>query len=187
MTVQLARKLYSVQEYYRMAEVDILTPDDKVELIKGDVIFKSPVGKRHAFLVDQLNMLITTEIGRKVVVRIQNPITIGTHSEPEPDIVVAKLPREVYRDEHHPFPADIHFIIEVADSTLGYDKEIKLPLYAEAGILIFWIVNVNKEEIEVYEQPENGKYARQTIYRRGDQLPIQAFDIILSVDDIFGS
>ncbi len=186
MTVQLARRLLTIQEYYLMAEVGILKPDDKVELIKGEIFTMSPIGKRHAYTVDELTEMLIIKLRGLAVIRNQNPITIENHSEPEPDIAVAKLPKETYRDQRHPAPSDIFFLIEVSDSTLNFDQTKKLPVYAEADIAEVWLVNLNEEEIEVYKQPQGGKYKQLSTYQAGERIPLTGFDQELAVDDILG-
>ncbi len=184
MTLPVERQLFSVAEYYKMAEVGILKPSDRVELIKGEIIKMSPIKSFHAgvinFLVEQLNF----KLFGKVVVAGQNPIRIGPHSEPEPDVVVAKFRKDRYQNRH-PRPADIYLLIEVADSSLHFDRQIKLPLYAEAGIPEYWIVNLPERQIEVFHQPEGTKYLVQEIVRRGETITCSTIAFGLQVEDIF--
>ena len=183
MTAQLSRRLINVKEYHLMAEVGILTSKDRVELIKGEIFHRSPIGSRHAFTVDRLTKLLVIKLNDQAVVRIQNPLTMESHSEPEPDLAIVHGPMEAYFDGH-PTPKDVHFLIEVSDATLKADREIKLPVYAEAEIPEVWIVNLNEVEIEVYHTPQGNKYKQMTRYQAGEMIPVTGFDVAFSVDEI---
>jgi Uma2 family endonuclease len=158
MPVQLAQRLISVKEYHKMIEAGILTPADRVELIRGQIIQMGPVGSKHAACVRKIDALFNKLLPEEqAIVSSQNPIRIPDFSEPEPDIAVLRY-REDYYAEGHPGPEDILLIIEVSDATYDYDKQMKMPIYAEAGIPEYWIVNLNTNEIEAYHNPEEGKY-----------------------------
>ena len=186
MAVKLIRRLLNVDEYHSMAEAGILTPDDKVELINGEIIRMSPIGSKHASCVDRLNRKLYRLPEEKVWIRIQNPISLSAFDEPEPDIILCKVVPNDY-EEGHPKPSDILLLIEVSDSTLELDREIKNPIYAEAGIPVVWIVNLRDKEIEVYENPMGKKYEKMTIYSINSILPIPGFDLELPVNQIFRS
>ena len=185
MPVELAKRLITVEEYHLMAEVGILTEMDRVELIRGEIIKMSPIGKRHAYVVDVLNRLFGMQLKEDVVVRIQNPIDIELYSEPEPDVVLAKPPIRTYMDKH-PESSDILLLIEVADSTLQKDREIKIPLYAEAEIPAVWIVNLKDSQIEAYEGPRAGSYKHLTTYNLDESITVPGFDTVFSVKEVLG-
>jgi Uma2 family endonuclease len=175
MSVQRARRPITVDEYYRMAEVGILTENDNVELIHGDIIKMSPIGSKHAALVNRLNKILNESLSGKAIISIQNPVRINDLNVPEPDITILKYADDFYINKH-PEPEDIYLVIEVSDTTLAYDKEIKLPLYASAGIPEFWLVNIERNEIEVHQSPAADVYKSITIHRSGDNIILKDFD-----------
>ena len=145
MTSYLQRKLFSVAEYYQLAQVGILKDTDRVELINGEIITMSPINSPHGGMVNRLTRLFFKLLNDQVTITVQNPITLDNYSEPEPDLVIAKFDEDDY-EKKHPQPADILLVIEVADSTLEKDRSTKCPLYAKTGIEEYWIVDlVNKK------------------------------------------
>ena len=186
MAVELDLRLITVSEYHQMGEAGILTPKDRVELIRGKIIHMSPIGSPHAHIVDVFNRLFFEKLGRKAVVRVQNPITLGDYSEPGPDLVLAKPPMHLYK-EKHPGPKDIMLIVEVANSSLQVDKEVKIPLYAEFGIPEVWLVDLEREEIRVYSSPDEKGYIHQAFAKKGvgDDLALDSLSINISLNEIF--
>lgn len=164
-----SKRLISSEEYYKMAETGMLMPDEKVELINGEIYTMSPIGKRHASTVDQVNALFITAFIHQFTIRIQNPIHIDQWNEPEPDIAVVELKDHRY-NMAHPEPADILAVIEVADTTYEYDKNVKLPIYASSGIPVYWVVNLGKDVIEVYSIPRGDQYDVRTFFHPGDDI-----------------
>jgi len=144
--------MFTTDEYHRMATAGILAEDDRVELIEGEIIRMSPIGSPHASSVDRLTSLLTRRLGRRAIVRVQGPVVLDRRSEPQPDVTVLK-PREDFYATEHPGPKDVLLLIEVADTSGGYDRGTKLPLYARAGIREVWIVDVVERTLEVYRQP----------------------------------
>jgi len=183
MVVQLQRHTFTVSDYHRMLEAGILTEDDRVELICGEIIAMAPIGSRHANCVDGLNDLLGETLRRRAVVRVQNPVTME-NSEPQPDIVVARAPRRRYVDAH-PTPPDIFLVVEVSDTTILFDRETKLPLYAKAGIPEVWIVDLTARRIETYRDPTPYGYREPRYLYPGDTLTLSAFpEVTLAVDEI---
>jgi|APTNR8051073442_1049403.scaffolds.fasta_scaffold01067_13 Uma2 family endonuclease len=176
MAVQVERRRFTVQDYYKMAEAGILKPEDRVELINGEIIKMSPIKSQHAGHVTRLNTLLSKLIGDYAIVSIQNPVRIDNFSEPEPDIALLK-PVSHFYIESHPGPKDVFLLIEVADSTLRYDQKVKLKLYAQAGIPEVWIVNLQARCVEVYRQPESGSYLEREIVNPDGVLRLAAFDL----------
>ena len=192
MTLQLAQprlKTFrlNVSQYHQMSEAGIFSENDKVELINGEIIEMSPIGRRHTACVNRLNSVFSQLLGKKVIVAVQNPILLNNLSEPEPDIALLK-PRTDFYESGHPQPQDIFLLIEVADSSIEYDRDVKIPLYASSGITEVWLVDIYQQVIIVYRYPsENGYRDIQTL-SRGEKLSISAFpENNLFVDDILGS
>lgn len=145
-------KRFSLEEYHRLAEMGFFQEDDRVELIRGEIFKMVAKGRAHTVCCSNLNTALVRAIEDRAIVRCQDPITLPNNSEPEPDFAIARL-REDHYLSHHPYPEDIILVIEIADSSLEYDRNIKLPIYAEAGILQYWIFNLPESQLEVYSQP----------------------------------
>jgi len=182
---QPRRLRFSVDEYYKMIELGILKDYEKAEIIEGELIQKMPIGDKHASIVDVLNRFFIKNVSDDVRVRIQNPIRLTDYDEPEPDIVLADLTK--YDGKRHPRPPEILLIVEVSDSTLKYDRDTKLSLYAEAEIPEVWIVNLKNDIIEVHQKPSSGIYQLAQIFKRGDVLQSDSLsNLKLEVDKILG-
>lgn len=175
----------NVDQYYRMAEAGIFGPEDRVELINGAIIRMNPIGNRHADCCDRLNEVLVVTFLKKAKIRVGNPVRLDEESEPQPDFAILKL-REEPRTEH-PGPSETLVAIEVADSSLRFDRNVKAPLYATAGIPEFWLVDLNAETIEVRRKPSKTGYEELQTLRRGDKLACAAFpDLALDVAEILG-
>ncbi|QLE56203.1 Uma2 family endonuclease [Nostoc sp. TCL26-01] len=186
MTVQLLRRKFTVQQYHKMIESGILTEDDRVELIRGEIIEMSPIGTKHAACVNRLINLLVQLLGKQVVVAAQNPVALNDNSQPQPDVALLK-PRDDFYATAHPQPQDILLLIEVADSTIIYDREEKIPLYAAANILEVWLVDINEQIVEVYQQPIATGYQHIQKFDCGETLSIPGFpDVKITADEIFG-
>ncbi|MCA1620844.1 MAG: Uma2 family endonuclease [Acidobacteria bacterium] len=186
MSVQAVKHSFTVAEYRRMVEVGILSEDDRVELIDGEVLEMSPIREPHAACVDVLNEVVQDRLGRSVNVRVQGPIQLDDYSEPQPDIAILKRRDDFYRHAH-PRPEDVLIVIEVSDSTLGFDRKVKVPLYARAGIPETWVVNLPDERIEVYSDPAGGAYQTVRAYARGRRLQSHTLaSLRLSVSKVLG-
>lgn len=184
MAVELLRRKFTVEEYYKMAEMGILKAGDRVELIRGEIVEMSPIGTRHAACVSRLTRLLTIRLGNRATASPQNPVRLDNDSEPQPDVALLQ-PREDFYEEQHPQPADIFLLIEVADTTVESDRSIKIPLYAENNIAEVWLVNLPENCLEVYRQPTATGYQSVGNFYRGDRLSLQAFpDVSLSVDEV---
>jgi Uma2 family endonuclease len=128
-----------------------------VELLRGEVYQMSPIGPKHVHKVAQLDARLQETLRGKAVVLVQSPLRLSEDSEPEPDLLVLKPPLERYQDRL-PTPEDVLLLVEVADTSLEFDREVKLPLYAEAGIPEVWLVNLKENLLEVYRDPRGGRY-----------------------------
>lgn len=169
MTVAFTLRPFTVSDYARMRESGILTEDDRVELIDGMIHTMSPIGPHHAAVVTRLVKLLTSLAADEAIVSPQNPVQLNDLTEPQPDLSILH-PRDDFYAQAHPTPDDIMIVIEVADTTLQFDREEKLPRYAAAGIPEAWIVNLAQQCIEQYTAPANGRYAQMQPVRFGDQL-----------------
>src|SRR5271169_4136679 len=154
----VARRALTVVEYHRMGEVGILTERDRVELIEGELIAMSPIGSEHSGTVNALTRMLVRAVGDRGVVAVQNPVQLDDLSEPGPDFAVL-MPREDDYRKATPRPEEVLLIIEVADSSLAYDRAVKRSLYARHGIPEFWIVNLVAGEVEVCRAPSGDSYA----------------------------
>ncbi|BAY47346.1 hypothetical protein SAMD00079811_49640 [Scytonema sp. HK-05] len=186
MSVQLLRRKFTVEQYHKMAESGILAGDDRVELIRGEIIEMSPIGTKHAGCVNRLVNLLIQRLGKRIILAPQNPVVLNNNSEPQPDVTLLQ-PREDFYENAHPQPNDIFLIIEVADTTVKYDREVKIPLYAEDNITEVWLVDINEQCVEVYREPTADGYQSVQKLTRGESLAIQAFgDVNITVDEILG-
>jgi Uma2 family endonuclease len=153
----LRRHRLTVAEYYRMAEAGVLAPDARVELIDGEIVDMAPMNSRHASVVARLNALCSAAAGGRAQIRCQLPLRLGDRSEPEPDLMLVAL-RDDFYAAAHPTAADVLLLIEVSDSTVRYDREIKLPLYARHGIREVWIVDLDNRLLRICRQPVGEAY-----------------------------
>ena len=186
MTKELNKRLLSVAEYHKMAEVGILSHKDKVELILGEIFHMSPIGSKHQATIDRLNLFFIQTFSKEAIIRPQGPVQLGKHSEPEPDLLLLKLVEDFYAAQH-PQAKDVLLLIEVSDSSAAFDREVKLPLYAQAGIPEYWIVDLNLHHLEVYHTPEGNTYRSKTIFSVDDKVRCLAFpESDFSVSDLIG-
>lgn len=184
MTVQVLRRRFTVDEYYRMAEAGILHEDDRVELIEGEIVEMPPIGSGHASRVDQIAQLFFQRLSGQATIRVQSPIHLDQRSEPQPDISLLHPKPDFYANAH-PGPQDIFLVVEVADSSAEYDREVKMLLYARHGIRECWLVSLDEDVVEAYRSPAPQGYQHKQQLRRGERVTIEAFpDIELLVDDV---
>jgi Uma2 family endonuclease len=177
---------FTVDDYMRMLEAGILTEDDPIELIDGEIIEMSPIGDLHAATVKKGNAVFSRLIGQRAIVSVQDPIRLDNYSEPQPDLALLK-PRNDYYAQAKPTPAAVFLVVEVADSSVQFDRNVKVPLYARALIPLVWLVDLTAGVIEVYSQPANGVYQSVQTARRGDRLTIDSLPgLAIMVDDILG-
>ncbi|MCU0348395.1 MAG: Uma2 family endonuclease [Saprospiraceae bacterium] len=186
MSIQLAKRLLTVTDYHKMAEVGILDEDDRVELINGEIIEMSPIGSIHTSRLKRIMRLFHNMPNvDKYLVSVQDPIFLGKYSEPQPDLAILHFRADFY-EEKHPEPQDILLVIEVSDTSLGYDREVKKPLFAAAGIPELWIVNIEDEQVEVYKTPQNGDYSNRQDFKRGEAIFVENLGFEVEVDKVLG-
>jgi Uma2 family endonuclease len=166
------RNRYTVDDYYRMADAGILSPDARVELIDGEVMEIPPIGPPHASMVTELQNRLIRAVGEAAVVRVQLPVRLGPYDEPEPDLAVVTPPLAKHRTRH-PKPADILLLIVVGDSSLPLDRDVKLARYAACGITEAWLVDANAGTVLRCREPDAEGYRRaDAIHRQCDiQIP----------------
>jgi len=180
------RRLFTVDDYYRMAETGLIGPEEKTELLDGEVVYLMPIHPRHAGCVIDLTQALVAKLAGRSLVSAQNPIHLSEISEPQPDIAILHPRAGGYRAVH-PRPSDVQFLIEVADSSLDLDRRVKVPLYAAAGIAEVWLVDLVNAVVEVYREPEDGLYRFRRAHARGSVVSAAALpEISLTVDEILG-
>jgi len=168
-----------------MGEIGLLTEDDRVELIEGEILVMPPIGEDHFGHVNQFTDVFYAFRGRAVI-HAQNPVRLGLKTEPQPDIVLLRFRKDFYRGKM-PGPDDVLLLVEIADSSLSYDRNTKLPLYAKAGIPEYWIVDLIHREIVVHRDPNRSRYRSVQRLKHGDSIAPVAFpDDVLAVADLLG-
>ena len=177
-------RLFNVDEYYAMAEAGILAPEERVELLNGEIVAMSPIGDVHAYSVDESVYLFTIQLGERARVRSQNPVRLASNREFQPDVSILRWREDKYLSGH-PMPEDVLLLLEVSDSTLDYDRNVKLAIYAEAEIPETWIANIPDQVVEVYTLPSNGVYQMRQVFSVGECVSPLAFpDVSLPVSRI---
>lgn len=172
----------TAKEYDAMIENCVFDENDQVELLNGAIIEKMPKGTKHSAATDRIARVFYRHFGENVSIRNQNPIWLDEFSEPEPDIVLAVSKEDEYEDSH-PTPDEIYLILEVSDSTLGYDRTTKGEAYSRAGIRQYIVLDVQKKTLEDYREPRTDGFQSKQTYHAGQQFNLVAFpDVSLSVD-----
>jgi Uma2 family endonuclease len=183
-TFKPTRRRFTVEEFYAMAEAGILAPDERVELLNGEVVAMSPIGDVHAYSVDEAVYLFTIQLGERARVRSQNPVRLASNREFQPDVSILRWREDKYLSGH-PVPEDVLLLMEVSDSTLDYDRNVKLAIYAEAEIPETWIANIPDQVVEVYTLPSDGVYQMRRVFSVGESVSPLAFpDVSLPVSRI---
>jgi Uma2 family endonuclease len=186
MATEITKKLFTVDEYHRMAEAGILGPEERLELIDGEIIQMSPIGHAHWVAVNRASLLFFEAFRRNAVVSTQNSVRLSGWTEPQPDVTVFKPRSDLYAAKK-PTPADVLLIVEVADSTLRFDRNVKVPLYAAAGIPEVWIEDLNNDCLLVYRDPHAEGYRSTVTLKREDSVsPIAFPEIHFTIDDLLG-
>jgi Protein of unknown function (DUF820). len=165
MELALKRYHFTVDDFNNMTEKGLFDPTDRLDLIEGEIFEISPIGKLRARAVNFLSNLLVQFFAGTSVVSTQNPIILDDLSEPQPDIAILRHKSDFYR-ESHPHATDVLLVIEVADTTVEYDRMIKFPKYAKAGIPEAWFMNLDAERIEVHSNPKEQTFGMVKIYQR---------------------
>ena len=180
------RKRFTVSDFQTMIDAGIFEEGSPYELLDGEIIKMAAIGRKHAAKVDRISTFLNRTVAYAIIVRVQNPIELGTFSQPEPDIALLRWKDDFY-ESGHPEAPDIHLLIEVSDTTLEKDRTVKLPLYATAGIVEVWIVNLQDDQIEVYRNPVTATYSSVQTFVTGQMLTIEALpNVSIAVDEILG-
>ena len=186
MAIPLIRHRFTAADYHKMAEAGILHEDDRVELIEGELVDMTPIGRRHLACVDRLAELFIRGLGEKAIVRVQGAIRLSEHSEPQPDLILLRRRPDFYADADAR-PEDVWLIVEVADTSLPYDRGVKAPLYARSGIPEFWLVDLTGRSISLFRDPGPDGYRTVLVARGNEPLSVQAFpELPLTADQILG-
>jgi Uma2 family endonuclease len=186
MQTEVTKKLFTVDEYYQMAAAGIIGPEERVELINGEVIQMSPIGDQHAGCVNTANKLLVRALGDDVVVSVQNPLQLDNYTEPEPDVVVLKPRPDNYRGKKAR-AEDVLWVIEVSDNTLRYDRTVKVDKYAAAAVPEVWVENLATDELLVFREPLGSTYAVCLTLKRSDSISPLAFpNCTFNVQDLIG-
>lgn len=181
---QLLKRLFTVEEYRRMVQAGILSEDDPVELLEGGIVMMAPIGSRHAGCVTRLTRLFSDQVEERGLVSVRNPVHLSEYSEPEPDLAVLR-PRPDFYAEGHPRPADILLVVEVAETQVEVEREVRVPLYARYRVPEVWLVDLEGEAVEVYWQPSPDGYREARRLQPGDRLAPQLLpDLEVAVEDI---
>lgn len=187
MAVEFTRRLFTVDDYYRMAAAGVFAEDERVELIEGEIIEMSPAGSRHAGGIKKINALLGERMGNTpLIISVQDPIRLDDGTEPQPDIAVLRW-RDDYYVGSHPTPDDVLLVIEVADSSLVMDLVTKASSYARAGIPEYWVFDLVKNEMVVHAQPENDLYIEVRRVPPDESVSLRACpSIAISFSEVFG-
>ena len=186
MAVQLTRRRFTTDEYHWMARVGILGVRDRVELIEGEILEMSPIGRRHLASVDRCNRIFSQGLSDAAIVRVGGSIVLSEHDEPQPYLVLLR-PRADYYATADATAADVFLIVEVSDTALQYDRQIKAPLYARRGIPELWIIDLGHDHIIGHRDPTENGYATTRVFRRGETISPAAFpELQIPVDEILG-
>lgn len=176
---------FTVSEYERLGETGILPPNARVELIEGEIVEMSPTGSRHAGCVNLLSRILNQQV-RDLIVATQNPLRLSDLSEPQPDIALLRFRQDFYR-RRHPGPDDVLVVIEVADTTVHYDRHVKMPLYARAGIPEALLFNLPEDRLEYFARPEAGVYQVNEFINRGERFESTSIaGVTLDIEMILG-
>ena len=178
------RHRWTVAEYHRMAEVGLLHEDSRVELIDGEIIEMAPIGSFHGGNVNRFIRLFSKVVGDKAIIAAQNPVVLSGYAEPQPDLAILRWRGDDY-EQSSPHPEDVLLLVEVSDSTLRYDRDVKIPLYASHGIPEVWLLDIQNRQLEIYREPINGVYQQRDCRRAGQIAPILCPDAVIDLAELF--
>ena len=180
------KKLFTVDDYHAMARTGILGEDDRVELIEGEIVLMAAIGSRHQAVVDRLTRLFVTRVGDRAIVRVQGPLRLAPITEPQPDLQLL-APRDDFYTAAHPSQYEALLVVEVADTSLRFDRDEKAAVYARRGVRELWIVDVAGERILVLRSPSPAGYGESVAVPRGASLAPEAFpDVVVGTEDLLG-
>ena len=180
----LTKHRFTTEDYHRMTETGVFRPDDRVELLDGEIFDMSPIGPSHGSVTKRLNQCFHQLAQGRWIVSIRDPVHLETYSEPQPDLMLLKVTPDFYR-LRYPLPADVFLLVEIAEASIEYDRQKKLPAYGRAGIREYWIVNLEEKAVEVYREPHLTGYRSRLILHSGDKAHPLAFpDALVDVAEL---
>jgi Uma2 family endonuclease len=179
------RRRFTVEEYERMGDTGVLDPEERVELLEGEIVYMSPIGSKHAGVVNALVELLVGQLAGRANVIVQNPLRLLPRSEPQPDVLVARRRSDFYRGGH-PTAEDVLLLIEVSDSSLRTDRAIKLPIYARQRIAEVWLIDLAARAVHVHTDPDGDDYRSVRTVRDGALTPVALADLTLRIPDMLG-
>jgi Uma2 family endonuclease len=165
----ITKKRFTVDEYQRMGQVGILSEDDRLELIDGEIVSMTPIGHRHVACVSRTTRALVRAVGDEAIVQPQGPVRLDLYHEPEPDLVLLRPQADFYASRHRG-PEDILLVIEMADSSVEYDRDVKARIYAKSGVPEYWLADLNTNIVWRYSLPERDAYSKVEQYRRGQSV-----------------
>jgi Uma2 family endonuclease len=184
MSVALSRRRFTVDDYQRMGEAGILRSGDRVELIDGEIVTKMTIGPRHSASLDRAARALITKAGESAIVRVQGPVRLDLYNLPEPDLALLR-PRADFYASNHPGPVDILLIVEVAESSIDYDRETKASLYARSNVPEYWLVDINDNVLHCHRSPQRDAYRTVRQYGRDQSLAPQLLpNCVISTNDL---
>ena len=187
MRTDSTKKLFTVDDYYRMDTLGISSEGVRTELVKGEIIEMNPMRARHAAAVNRVGDRMVSLLEDKTLLRAQLPLRLNACNEPQPGLALVKARRDFY-EFRHPGPADVFLVIEISDTSLDYDRDVKVGVYAAARIPEFWVLNLVGSALLVFRSPSRGDYRTLLRYQRGEHLSMFAFpDIEIAMADLLGS
>jgi Uma2 family endonuclease len=169
MGATVVRRRFSVAEFHRLVEAGLAHPDERLELIDGEVLKMSPIGQRHAACVDLASTMAGRQLGEVVIVRVQGPLRLDDETELYPDVALL-APRDDFYRGKMPTGRDALLVIEVADTSLAYDLSTKTPRYGRAGVHTLWVVDLQGGVVEVFSEPSAGGFDLRRTVRPGAVL-----------------
>lgn len=173
MPVAITKRLFDVDDYHRMAQAGILSEDDRVELIGGEIVAMTPIGPRHNASVNRANHALVSIVGDRAIVQVQGSVRLDRFQEPQPDLVLLR-PQPDFYASRLPGPSDILLVIEIAESSIDYDREVKARIYAQAGIQEYWLVDLDDRLLSCYADPHDGVYQQPHQCRSGQSIAPKA-------------
>lgn len=183
---QIRRYQFTVDDFARMGETGIFSSNVRVELIDGEVRLMSPIGARHAGIVNRIVAQLNRRLQGQAILAVQNPVVLSDFTEPQPDIAVLRA-RDDFYSQAHPTPPDVLLIIEVADTSLEYDRDEKVPHYAQVGIAEVWLVDLVQDVVTQFTRPADSSYREARAWTRGEVMRTSCLaELEIPVDDLFG-
>jgi Uma2 family endonuclease len=184
--LQLTPRRFTAAEYYQMIDAGVFKDDERLELVDGEIVEMSPIGNPHATCVRRLNRLLNQLCGDRAIVDVQAPMIAGIRYVPQPDLALLR-PKADYYASGTPTPPDCLLVIEVGDSSVEFDRQIKMPRYARGGVTELWLIDLPREVVVVYQDPLGDAYRHMQVFRRGEAIPVPAAEgALVPVESILG-